>query len=51
MDRLWEKYPSFLDSFLEDTDEYKNGFQTYRPRFVKWCWTVLKWIQSLWIQY
>lgn len=29
MDRLWKQYPSFKDSFLEDTDEYKNGFQKY----------------------
>lgn len=35
MDRLWEKYPSFLDSFLEDTDEYKNGFQTYQTSIRK----------------
>lgn len=35
MDRLWEKYPSFLDSFLEDTDEYKNGFQTYQTTLRK----------------
>lgn len=29
MDRLWKQHPSFKDSFLEDTDEYKNGFQKY----------------------
>ncbi|MBO6792336.1 MAG: transglycosylase domain-containing protein [Balneolaceae bacterium] len=29
MDRLWEEFPTFKDSFLEDTDEYKNGFQKY----------------------
>lgn len=29
MDKLWEDYPTFKDSFLEDTDEYKNGFQKY----------------------
>ncbi len=29
MDKLWEEYPSFKDSFLRDTDEYKNGFQTW----------------------
>ncbi len=29
MDRLWEKYPQFKDSFLRDTDEYKNGFQKW----------------------
>jgi len=29
MDRLWDEFPSFKDSFLEDTDEYKNGYQTY----------------------
>ncbi len=26
MDRLWTQYPGFLDSFIEETDEYKNGF-------------------------
>jgi penicillin-binding protein 1A len=26
MDRLWDTFPSFLDSFIEETDEYKNGF-------------------------
>ena len=35
MDRLWEKYPTFLDSFLEDTDEYKNGFQRYETNIRK----------------
>lgn len=29
LDRLWEEFPSFKDSFLEETNEYKNGFQTY----------------------
>jgi penicillin-binding protein 1A len=29
MDRLWDEFPTFKDSFLEDTDEYKNGFQKY----------------------
>lgn len=26
MNRLWETYPGFLDSFIEETAEYKNGF-------------------------
>ena len=29
MDKLWEEFPQFKDSFLEETDEYKNGYQTY----------------------
>lgn len=29
MDRLWDQYPTFKDSFLEDTDEYKNGFRDF----------------------
>lgn len=29
MDRLWDEFPTFKDSFLEDTDDYKNGFQKY----------------------
>ena len=29
MDKLWDEFPTFKDSFLEDTDEYKNGFQKY----------------------
>jgi penicillin-binding protein 1A len=32
MDRLWEKYPTFKDSFLRETDEYKNGFQKYETK-------------------
>ncbi|MFA5668977.1 MAG: transglycosylase domain-containing protein [Balneolaceae bacterium] len=32
MNRLWEQHPSFKDSFLEDTDEYKNGFQKYNTK-------------------
>jgi len=35
MDRLWEKYPTFLDSFLEDTDEYKNGYQRFETNIRK----------------
>lgn len=29
MDRLWKQYPTFKDSFLEETDEYKNGYQKW----------------------
>lgn len=29
MDRLWDEFPTFKDSFLEDTDEYKNGYQKW----------------------
>lgn len=32
MDRLWKKYPQFKDSFLRDTDEYKNGFQKWNTK-------------------
>lgn len=35
MDYLWRQYPSFKDSFLEDTDEYKNGFQKYDTKIRK----------------
>jgi penicillin-binding protein 1A len=35
MDKLWEEYPTFMDSFLEDTDEYKNGFQNYDTKIRK----------------
>ena len=48
MDRLWEKYPSFLDSFLEDTDEYKNGFQTYQTTIRKTVLDSLK-IDSMFV--
>lgn len=26
MDKLWEDYPTFLRSFIRETDRYKNGF-------------------------
>lgn len=29
MDRLWEEYPTFLRSFIRETDRYKNGFAKY----------------------
>lgn len=29
MDRLWNRYPQFLPSFIEETDRYKNGFSKY----------------------
>lgn len=29
MDQLWQKYPSFLKSFLRETNRYKNGFSKY----------------------
>lgn len=32
MDKLWEQYPLFLDSFIEETNRYKNGFFGYRTR-------------------
>ncbi|MEX0685585.1 MAG: transglycosylase domain-containing protein [Balneolales bacterium] len=32
MDNLWEENPTFLDSFIEETDEYKNGFFGYKTR-------------------
>jgi penicillin-binding protein 1A len=35
MDKLWEEYPTFKDSFLEDTDEYKNGFKNYNTNIRK----------------
>ncbi len=35
MDRLWEQYPTFKDSFLEDTDEYKNGYQNFNTTIRK----------------
>ena len=35
MDKLWEEFPTFKDSFLEDTDEYKNGFQNYNTSIRK----------------
>ena len=48
MDRLWKKYPPFLDSFLEDTDEYKNGFQTYQTTLRKTVLDSLK-IDSMFV--
>ena len=35
MDKLWEKYPQFKNSFLRDTDEYKNGFAKYDTKIEK----------------
>ncbi|HAC15009.1 MAG TPA: hypothetical protein DCE78_03570 [Bacteroidetes bacterium] len=32
MDRLWSQFPQFLDSFIEETAEYKNGFSTGKTR-------------------
>jgi penicillin-binding protein 1A len=29
MNKFWEKYPSFLQEFMRDTDRYKNGFSKY----------------------
>ncbi|MEX0721860.1 MAG: transglycosylase domain-containing protein [Balneolaceae bacterium] len=29
MDELWKKHPSFIRSFLRETDRYKNGFSNY----------------------
>lgn len=30
MDLFWKKYPGFLDDFIAQTDEYKNGFFGYK---------------------
>lgn len=35
MDKLWKEFPSFKDSFLEETDRYKNGYQTYNTKIRK----------------
>jgi penicillin-binding protein 1A len=35
MDRLWDQYPTFKNSFLEDTDEYKNGFKNFNTKIRK----------------
>lgn len=32
MDRFWDQYPTYLDGFIEETDEYKNGFFGYKTR-------------------
>lgn len=32
MDKYWKKFPGFLDSFIEETDAYKNGFFGYKTR-------------------
>jgi penicillin-binding protein 1A len=32
MNLFWERFPTFLDQFIEDTDEYKNGFGTGKTR-------------------
>lgn len=32
MDRYFNEFPGFLDQFIEDTDEYKNGFSTGKTR-------------------
>jgi penicillin-binding protein 1A len=29
MDQLWEEYPHFLNSFIRETDRYKNGFTNF----------------------
>ncbi len=29
MDRLWKEYPMFLNSFIRETDRYKNGFSKF----------------------
>lgn len=29
MDRLWKKHPTFLRSFIRETDRYKNAFSKY----------------------
>lgn len=35
MDRLWDEFPTFKDSFLEETNEYKNGFQNFDTKIRK----------------
>jgi len=35
MDKLWKEFPTFKDSFLEETDQYKNGYQTYNTKIRK----------------
>ncbi len=35
MDKLWEEFPTFKDSFLEETDRYKNGYQSYDTKIRK----------------
>lgn len=35
MDKLWEEFPSFKDSFLEETDQYKNGFKNFNTTIRK----------------
>lgn len=42
MDKLWEEFPSFKDSFLRDTDEYKNGFQKWDTKIEKVVFDSLK---------
>jgi penicillin-binding protein 1A len=32
MDRYFNEFPGFLDQFIEDTDEYKNGFSGGKTR-------------------
>jgi penicillin-binding protein 1A len=32
MDKFWKKHPLFLDSFIEETKAYKNGFFGYKTR-------------------
>lgn len=29
MDRFWEEFPNVLNTFIRDTDRYKNGFSKY----------------------
>lgn len=32
MDKYWKEYPGFLNSFIEETDAYKNGFFGYKTQ-------------------
>ncbi|HKJ45322.1 MAG TPA: transglycosylase domain-containing protein [Balneolales bacterium] len=32
MDKYWKKYPAFLNSYIEETDAYKNGFAGHKTR-------------------
>ncbi|RNC80056.1 MAG: hypothetical protein ED557_13080 [Balneola sp.] len=42
MDKLWEEFPGFKDSFLRDTDEYKNGFQKWDTKIERVVFDSLK---------
>ncbi len=35
MDKLWKEYPQFLNSFIRETDRYKNAFSKYETKLEK----------------